>query len=126
MLTNNTHTRWGMDVLAVLESASLSMCSIATLLWMSIGTFSRAVGGEEITQRVIAILCVTSAVMLFALHYMGGDLWGSRNVARPFAVVALIVAGAGMLNLKGIDIQGETNPHQIMKMRREEAEEELE
>ena len=64
--------------------------------------------------------------MLFALHYMGGELWGSRNVARPFALVALIVAGAGMLNIKGTDVQGETNPHQIMKMRRAEAEEELE
>ncbi len=123
MLTNNTHTRRGMDVLSGLESISVAMCSIATLLWMSIGTFSRAEGGEKMTQRVIAFLCVTSAVMLFALHYMGGELWGSRNVARPFALVALIVAGAGMLNIKGTDVQGETNPHQIMKMRRAEAEE---
>ena len=126
MLTNNTHTRRDVDVLSGLESISVAMCSISTLLWMSIGTFSRAEGGEKLTQRVIAFLCVTSAVMLFSLHYMGGELWGSRNVARPFALVALIVAGAGMLNIKGTDVQGETNPHQIMKMRRAEAEEELE
>ena len=51
---------------------------------------------------------------------MGGELWGSRNVARPLAVVAVIVALAGMLNIKGKDIRGETNPHNIAKIRQEE------
>jgi hypothetical protein len=36
------------------------------------------------------------------------------------AVIAVIVALAGMLNIKGKDVQGETNPHKIAKMRREE------
>tara|TARA_B100001167_G_scaffold68600_1_gene40637 strand:+ start:941 stop:1057 length:117 start_codon:yes stop_codon:yes gene_type:complete len=36
------------------------------------------------------------------------------------AVIAVIVALAGMLNIKGKDIQGETNPHKIAKMRQEE------
>ena len=51
---------------------------------------------------------------------MGGELWGSRNMARPMAVIAVIVALAGMLNIKGKDVQGETNPHKIAKMRGEE------
>jgi hypothetical protein len=51
---------------------------------------------------------------------MGGELWGSRNVARPMAVVAVIVALAGVMNIKGKDVQGETNPHKIAKMRAEE------
>ena len=53
---------------------------------------------------------------------MGGELWGSRNVARPFALIAVIVAITGMLNIKGKDVQGESNPHQIMKMRAEQKE----
>ena len=87
---------------------------------MSIGTFSRTEAGEMLAQRVIAVLCLVSAVMLFALHYMGGELWGSRNVARPMAVVAVIVALAGAMNIKGKDLQGEVNPHKIVKMRAEE------
>jgi hypothetical protein len=35
-------------------------------------------------------------------------------------VVAVIVALAGVMNIKGKDVQGETNPHKIVKMRAEE------
>jgi uncharacterized membrane protein len=109
-----------MDVVALAETASVGLCSVAVLLWMSIGTFSRTESGEMLAQRVIAALCLVSAVLLFGLHYMGGELWGSRNVARPMAVVAVIVALAGMMNIKGKDVQGEANPHKIAKMRAEE------
>ena len=111
-----------MEVLSVLETLSLSGCLVAMLLRMSIGTFTRAPWGEAFAQRVILILCVASAIMLFAFHHLGGELFGSRNVARPFALVALIVAAAGSLNIKGRDVQGEINPHQIMRMRRDEKE----
>ena len=70
-----------------------------------------------------SVLCVTSAILLFSLHYLGGELWGSRNVALPFALTALIVAAAGSLNIKGQDVQGEINPHEIMRMRKQEKEE---
>ena len=109
-----------MDVVALAETASVGLCSVAVLLWMSIGTFSRTESGEMLAQRVIAVLCLVSAVLLFGLHYMGGELWGSRNVARPIAVVAVIVALAGTMNIKGKDVQGEANPHKIAKMRAEE------
>tara|TARA_B100000929_G_scaffold241847_1_gene199205 strand:- start:1785 stop:1901 length:117 start_codon:yes stop_codon:yes gene_type:complete len=36
------------------------------------------------------------------------------------AVIAVIVALAGMLNIKGKEVQGEANPHKIAKIRREE------
>ena len=78
---------------------------MAVLLWMSIGSFSRTEARELLAQRVIAALCVTSAVLLFALHQMGGELWGSRNMARPMAVIAVIVALAGMLTSKGKPIR---------------------
>ena len=71
-------------------------------------------------QRVIALICLVSAVLLFSLHYMGGELWGSRNMARPMAVIAVIVAISAVMNIKGKDVQGETNPHKIAKMRAEE------
>ena len=112
--------RLDMDVVALAETASVGLCSVAVLLWMSIGTFSRPESGEMLAQRVIAALCLVSAVLLFGLHYMGGELWGSRNVARPMAVVAVIVALAGTMNIKGKDVQGEANPHKIAKLRAEE------
>ena len=112
--------RLGMDVVALAETASVGLCSVAVLLWMSIGTFSRTESGEMLAQRVIAALCLVSAVLLFGLHYMGGELWGSRNVARPMAVVAVIVALAGTMNIKGKDVQGEANPHKIAKLRADE------
>ena len=71
-------------------------------------------------QRAIAMICLVSAVLLFVLHYMGGELWGSRNMARPMAVIAVIVAISAVMNIKGKDVQGETNPHKIARMRSEE------
>jgi|TARA_B100000700_G_C15039014_1_gene854283 hypothetical protein len=87
---------------------------------MSIGTFSRSEAGELFAQRAIALICIASAVLLFLLHYMGGELWGSRNMARPMAVIAVIVAISAVMNIKGKDVQGETNPHKIARMRGEE------
>ncbi|MBP50829.1 MAG: hypothetical protein QGI73_03635 [Candidatus Thalassarchaeaceae archaeon] len=109
-----------LGVVGILETASVSFCGVATLLWMSIGTFARSERGEVAAQRAIATLCITSAIMLILLNSMGGELWGSGSMALPMALVAVIVAISATLNLKGKDVQGETNPHEIMKMRREE------
>ena len=113
-----------MELVSLLESASITLCGIATILWIAIGTLARLEQGEIITQKVVATLCIISAIMLFTLHYLGGELWGSTTIARPLAVTAIIVAITGMLNIKGKDVQGETNPHQIMKMRAAERREE--
>ena len=110
----------GMDLVNVVENISLSLCGVSTILWISIGTLSRTKEGELLAQRAIMILCSTSALSLFLLHYLGGELWESRNAARPLAVVAIVVAITASLNIKGKDVQGETNPHEIMKMRRED------
>ena len=108
------------STVGLLETGSVSLCGVAVILWMSIGTFSRSEKGELLAQRGIALICVISAILLFILHYMGGELWGSRNMARPMAVIAVIVAISAVINIKGKDVQGETNPHKIAKMRREE------
>ena len=109
-----------MDTVELLEAGSVSLCGVAVILWMSIGTLSRSQAGELLAQRVIALICLVSAVLLFSLHYMGGELWGSRNMARPMAVIAVIVAISAVMNIKGKDVQGETNPHKIAKMRADE------
>ena len=103
----------------IVETISLSMCGISTILWMSIGTFSRSGRGEVLAQRLIATLCVVSAFLLVVLNFMGGELWGSKSVALPMALVAVIVAISASMSLKGKDVQGEANPHQIMKLKKE-------
>ena len=115
-----TATRPVVNTVGLLETGSVSLCGIAVILWMSIGTFSRSEAGELFAQRAIALICIASAVLLFLLHYMGGELWGSRNMARPMAVIAVIVAISAVMNIKGKDVQGETNPHKIARMRGEE------
>ncbi|HJM18411.1 MAG TPA: hypothetical protein QF703_02650 [Candidatus Thalassarchaeaceae archaeon] len=109
-----------MDYLGALETVAVSLCGIATILWMSIGTLSRTTGREILTQRIIASLCCISAGILFLIHYSGGELWGSRNVARPSAVTAVIVAIAAMMNIKGKEVQRGANPHKIMKSKKDE------
>ena len=103
----------------LIESLSLGMCGVAVILWMSIGTFSRSMKGEVFAQRTIATLCVVSAFLLVVLNFMGGELWGSKSVALPMALVAVIVAISASMSLKGKDVQGEANPHQIMKLKKE-------
>ena len=102
----------------IVETISLSMCGISTLLWMSIGTFSRSDRGEVLAQRLIATFCITSALLLTLFDFLGGELWGSSNVALPMALIAVVVAISASLNLKGKDVQGEANPHQIMKLKK--------
>ena len=104
-----------MGYLEFMEGASLGLCSLATFLWMAIGSLSRTTESEVLAQRVIAAICLTSAVLLFSLHYSGGEIWGSSKIARPFAVIAVMMALASVMNIKGKDVQGEANPHKIMK-----------
>ncbi len=119
-LLKPSRTGFVMEFLELAESASFAMCSIAVFLWMSIGSLSRSTRSEVIAQRVIAIICISSAILLFIIHYSGGEIWGSSNIARPLAVVAIVVAISAVMNIKGKDVQGETNPHKIMKKLRDE------
>ena len=109
-----------MGYLEIIEAASLVLCSLATFLWMAIGSLSKTTESEILAQRIIAVICLTSAVLLFSLHYSGGEIWGSNKIARPFAVIAVMMAGASVMNIKGKDVQGEANPHSIMKRLKDE------
>ena len=68
-----------MELVSILETASVTMCGLATILWMAIGTLARFERGEVLTQKIVASLCIISAIMLFILHYLGGELWGSST-----------------------------------------------
>lgn len=109
-----------MGYLEIIEAASLVLCSLATFLWMAIGSLSKTTESEILAQRIIAVICLTSALLLFSLHYSGGEIWGSNKIARPFAVIAVMMAGASVMNIKGKDVQGEANPHSIMKRLKDE------
>ena len=91
---------------------------------MSIGTLSRTDKSEKIAQKIMTILCFSAALSLFGLYFAGGNLFGSANFARVLAVVCIAVGVSAGMNIKGEDIQGESNPHDLMKMRRESEEEE--
>ena len=104
-----------MDIVSFLESASVSLCGIATLLWMAIGTFARSEAGEIFAQRLIAGLCVISAIMLFTLHGLGGELWGSNYLPKPLSLICLILAFSARMNIKGTNISFGANPHNINK-----------
>ena len=95
-----TTIRVVVEIVGLLETGSVSLCGIAVILWMSIGTFSRSEAGELLAQRIIALICLFSALLLFILHYMGGELWGSRNMARPMAVIAVIVAISAVARMR--------------------------
>ena len=106
-----------MELVSLLESASITLCGIATILWIAIGTLARLEKGEIITQKVVATLCIVSAIMLFILHYLGGELWGSTTIARPLAVTAIIVAITGMLNIKGCLLYTSPSPRDVEESR---------
>ncbi len=111
-----------MELVGLLHSLSTFTCGGAFLIWVSIAPLSRTEGGEVVAQRVMTILCFTAAVSLFALYFAGGSLFGSPNLARILAVVSFAVGVSATMNIKGKDVQGEANPHQMMRLKREDVE----
>ena len=95
-------------------------CALALIIWMSIGTIARSQRLERIGHDVMSLICIATAAGLFWFHSAGGAFWGSQMLARPLALVLIVFGIASRFPLKGVEIQGEPNPHQIMKMRREE------
>ena len=91
-----------MELVDVLETLSITLCGVAGILWMSIGTLARSRAGEINGQRMIMGICIIASILLFVMHGMGGALWGSRNAARPMAVFSLVLAAASVLNLNFI------------------------
>lgn len=112
-----------MAIVGILESISALTCFGSFLIWVSIGTLSRSAKSELFAQKVMTILCFAAAGSLMALYFAGGDIFGSANSARVLAVVTFVVGISASLNIKGHDVQGEANPHEMMKAKREAQEE---
>jgi len=66
-----------------------------------------------------------TAIGLVVFHFSGGLFWGSPPMANFLALV-LVVMGltSQIIPIKGEEIQGEPNPHHLMKIRRERDSEE--
>ena len=116
-------TREAMELLGVFEVLSSLTCGGALVIWMSIGSLSKTESAEERAQKIMVVLCFGAAISLFGLHYAGGSVFGSFMLARVLAVVCIAVGLSASLNIKGKEVQGEPNPHQLMKARRERKEE---
>ncbi len=97
-------------------------CGTALFIWMSIGTLARSEKVERIGHDAMTIISFLTAIGLFWFHYAGGAFWGSEMLARPLALLLIVFGIASRFPLKGVEIQGEPNPHQIMKLRRAEEE----
>ena len=111
-----------MTLVGLLESISTITCAGSFIIWVSIGTLSKTERSEKITQQIMTILCFAAAISLFALYYAGGSIFGSANMARVLAVVCIAVGISATMNIKGEEVQGEPNPHHLMKARKEREE----
>jgi hypothetical protein len=117
-------SRKAMTLVELLEGLSTITCAGSFIIWVSIGTLSKTDRSEKIAQQIMTILCFGAAVSLFALYFAGGSMFGSANMARILAVVCIAVGISATMNIKGEEIQGEPNPHKLMKARKEREESE--
>ncbi len=104
----------------LIESLSRISCGLALVLFSFIALFSRSEQTEKSIQRILAIICFTSAILLFLLSINGGTFYGSTALP-PILALACIVIGIGAnLNIKGTNISQGMNPHEIMRLVKEE------
>ena len=104
----------------MVESLARTTCGIALLFFVFIAILSRSEKAEQLVQRLLSVVCFTAAGLLGWLSIVGGEFYGS-SALPPVLVFACVIIGLGAgLNIRGIDLSQGMNPHQIMKMIREE------
>ena len=122
-----TEPNWdrGESMLELFESVLSWSCGLVIVIWISIGTLARSEKIERLSHNVMTILCFLTAIGLVVFHFSGGLFWGSPPMANFLALV-LVVMGltSQIIPIKGEEIQGEPNPHHLMKIRRERDSEE--
>ena len=94
-----------MAAVDVLELLAAWSCGLATLLWLLIATVSRRASWERSAQWTVVATSLLAAVLLFSVYGMGGDLWGSRGLTRPMAVIAIVMAVVARMNLWGARVE---------------------
>lgn len=108
-----------MDVAALLETASVWLCSAQFLLWMMIATLSRTDRSEDFAQWFMVAISLVTALALVLLDFYDGSIWGSTYAPKPLALLCIVFAAMARLNIKGRNVSQGMNPHQIMREKRE-------
>lgn len=106
--------------LDVVESITRAACGIALLLFVFIATFSRSKVAEEIVQRILGAVCFITAGLMIWLTLGDGSFYGSTALPPVLAFACIIVGIGSNLNIRGENISQGMNPHQIMRLAREE------
>ena len=111
-------------MLELFESILSWSCGLIIVIWISIGTLARSARIERLSHNTMTILCFVTAIGLVLFHYSGGVFWGSPALANFLALVLILMGVVSqIIPINGEEIQGEPNPHHLMKMRREREEE---
>ena len=112
-------------MLELFESALSYLCGSIIVIWISIGTLARSEKVERIAHNSVTFLCFLTAFGLIVFDHLGGEFWETEPLASFLALLLVILGVVGqIIPIKGEEIQGEPNPHQLMKARRERDSEE--
>lgn len=109
-----------MAEVGIVEQLARWSCGLATMVFIFIATFSRSEQLEMRAQRFLGLVCIVAAASQAWLALNGDTFFGSANLPTALALVCVIVAIGANLNIKGKDLSQGMNPHQIMRMIREE------
>ena len=109
----------GMSETELVEVLAQSMCYISLTAFVFIATFSRNEKMELIAQNFIMFSLLLTAVVLWVLSSIGGELWGSNYLPKPLSVLCVVVAIAAKMNIKGQNVSFGANPHSIGKKEEE-------
>ncbi len=112
-------------MLELFESLLSWSCGLVVVIWISIGTLARSRKVEILSHNIMTFLCLITALGLVLFHFLGGIFWGSPALANFLALVLILMGFVSqIIPINGEEIQGEPNPHHLMKLRKERDSEE--
>ena len=103
-----------------IETLTRVTCSLSVIIFTFIAVFSRSEKTEKTVQRILAITCFTSAGLLFWMSFSGETFYGSTALPPALALSCIMIGLGANLNIKGTDISQGMNPHEMMRLKREE------
>ncbi len=112
-------------MLELAESILSWSCGMIVVIWISIGTLARSVRMERIAHNAVTLLCFLTAAGLIIFDRLGEEFWDTEPLANFLALMLVILGIVGqIIPIRGEEIQGEPNPHHLMKARKERESEE--
>ena len=106
------------------ETLSQVLCGLTMLLWILIANLSQSDESENRAQWLMFCLSLITAASLMWLDVEGGTIWGSSKLMKPLSLLCLAFAFLARLNIKGKNLSQGMNPHQIMKQKKLENDDE--